>query len=44
MATFICFIVLIVQVAPHWPSVFEGFLPSKQLIQGGAIYTCTFIT
>ncbi|KAH7104338.1 natural resistance-associated macrophage protein [Auriculariales sp. MPI-PUGE-AT-0066] len=41
IATFTCFIVLIVQVAPHWPSVFRGFLPSEALIQGGAIYTGT---
>ncbi|KZV79212.1 natural resistance-associated macrophage protein [Exidia glandulosa HHB12029] len=39
-ATFICFIVLIVKVQPHWLSVFQGYLPSKALVQHGAIYTC----
>lgn len=40
-ATFICFVVLIIKVRPHWPSVFQGYLPSHALVQHGAIYTCT---
>ncbi|EJD54440.1 smf Mn2+ and Fe2+ transporter [Auricularia subglabra TFB-10046 SS5] len=39
LATFICFVVLIVKVSPDWPSVFEGYLPSSALVQHGAIYT-----
>lgn len=39
VATFVCFLVLIVKVRPHWPAVFQGYLPSKALVQHGAIYT-----
>ncbi|EJD55393.1 natural resistance-associated macrophage protein [Auricularia subglabra TFB-10046 SS5] len=39
VATFVCFVVLIAKVRPHWPAVFQGYLPSKALVQHGAIYT-----
>ncbi|KAF8489582.1 natural resistance-associated macrophage protein [Gautieria morchelliformis] len=38
LAVLICFIVLIVKVNPKWPQVFNGFLPSKTLVNPGALY------
>ncbi|KZS93079.1 natural resistance-associated macrophage protein [Sistotremastrum niveocremeum HHB9708] len=39
MVVFSCFVVLIVKVQPHWPTVFDGFLPSKDLTKPSALYT-----
>ncbi|KAF8587287.1 natural resistance-associated macrophage protein [Ramaria rubella] len=39
LAVLICFIVLIIKVDPRWPDVFNGFLPSKTLVNPGALYT-----
>ncbi|KZT35828.1 natural resistance-associated macrophage protein, partial [Sistotremastrum suecicum HHB10207 ss-3] len=36
---FICFIILIVEVSPHWGHVFQGFLPSKAVFKSEALYT-----
>ncbi|KAF8898422.1 natural resistance-associated macrophage protein-domain-containing protein [Infundibulicybe gibba] len=40
-----CFIVLLVKVHPHWPSVFLGYLPSKGLFQSrpDAVYSAVGI-
>ncbi|KLO20492.1 natural resistance-associated macrophage protein [Schizopora paradoxa] len=38
VVVFICFIILIVKVSPKWPEVFEGYLPSKTLVQPSGLY------
>ncbi|KAI5124421.1 hypothetical protein M0805_008305 [Coniferiporia weirii] len=38
LVVFVCFIVLIVKVSPSWPTVFDGFLPSKTLGGPSALY------
>ncbi|KAI0768573.1 natural resistance-associated macrophage protein [Trametes elegans] len=44
-AVFICFLILLVKVSPHWGQAFEGFLPSKKLFQTkpDALYTAVGI-
>jgi len=39
LATFLCFVVLIAEVKPLWPSVFHGYLPTSSLFKPGAMYT-----
>ncbi|SNX87506.1 related to vacuolar transport protein ESP1 [Melanopsichium pennsylvanicum] len=33
-----CFIVLLVRIKPYWPDVFHGYLPSRKVVQSGALY------
>ena len=35
----VCFAVLIGRLSPHWPDVFNGFLPSSTIVSDGALYT-----
>ncbi|KAG8687889.1 hypothetical protein FRC11_006429 [Ceratobasidium sp. 423] len=39
LIVFVVFIILIRKIDPHWPDVFNGYLPSKTIFQPGALYT-----
>ncbi|KAL5534599.1 hypothetical protein ACEPAG_1062 [Sanghuangporus baumii] len=43
MVVFFCFIVLLARVGPHWPDVFDGYLPSKDLVEPSALYAAVGI-
>ncbi|KAF5374865.1 hypothetical protein D9758_000055 [Tetrapyrgos nigripes] len=45
MAVFSCFVVLLVGVRPHWPAVFLGYIPSKDLFKAkpDAVYSAVGI-
>ncbi|KIJ45571.1 hypothetical protein M422DRAFT_227211 [Sphaerobolus stellatus SS14] len=38
LAVLTCFIILIVRVSPQWGPVFDGYIPSKALLDPGALY------
>ncbi|KAL5495624.1 SMF1_2 [Sanghuangporus weigelae] len=43
LVVFSCFIVLLARISPHWPDVFDGYLPSKDLVEPSALYAAVGI-
>jgi metal iron transporter len=40
VAVLICMAVIIGRIGPNWGKAFEGFLPSKHIVQNGGLYVC----
>jgi metal iron transporter len=40
LAVLVCMGVIVGRVHPHWADVFQGFLPSKYVVQSDGLYVC----
>jgi hypothetical protein len=40
LAVLVCMGVIVGRVHPHWGDVFEGFLPSKHIVERNGLYVC----
>jgi metal iron transporter len=43
VAVLICMAIIVGRINPHWPDVFQGFLPSKHIVQNGGLYVCKLV-